>query len=59
MPPKLSAIDSSDSVVTNIDEIVNIRDMDKDSVRNTRREQEKDSLSPVLAEYKIVSASGI
>ena len=52
MPPKLSAIDSSDSVVTNIDEIVNIRDMDKDSVRNTRREQEKDSLSPVLAEYK-------
>ena len=52
MPPKLSAIDSSDSVVTNIDEIVNIRDMDKDSVRNSRREQEKDSLSPVLAEYK-------
>ena len=52
MPPKLSAIDSSDSVVTNIDEIVNISDMDKDSVRKSRREQDKDSLSPVLAEYK-------
>ena len=50
MPPKLSAtsyIDSNDIVVTNINAIERISDVDKDLVLASRKEQDR-----ALAEYK-------
>ena len=47
MPPKISAIDSNDSVVTNLDKIERLNDLDKDTALIHRREQDR-----ALAEYK-------
>ena len=47
MPPKISAIDSNDSVVTNIDTIERLSDLDKNTALSLRRDQDR-----ALAEYK-------
>lgn len=47
MPPKISAIDSNDTIVTNLETIERLCDVDKNTALGLRKEQDR-----VLAEYK-------
>ena len=47
MPPKISAIDSNDTIVTNLETIERLCDVDKNTALGLRKEQDR-----ALAEYK-------